>query len=114
MSGPERPAARPVSVSIRVRPGASRTKVGGGYGDGPDRALVVSVTARAVDGAATAAVLVAVAEAFGLRKTQVTLVRGATSRTKVVALHGVPEPQIAARLHHLRDGAGAVGGAPGT
>jgi uncharacterized protein YggU (UPF0235/DUF167 family) len=59
-------------------------------------------------------VLVAVAEAFGLRKAQVTLLRGATSRTKVVALHGVQEPKIAARLRELRDGAGAAGGAPGT
>lgn len=69
-------------VAIRVRPGASRTKVGGAYGD----RLVVAVGARAVDGAATEAALDAVATAFGLRRRQVRLVSGATSRDKVVAL----------------------------
>ena len=42
-------------VTVRVRPGASRTRVGGSFGDGAQRALVVAVSARAVDGAATQA-----------------------------------------------------------
>lgn len=67
---------------MRVRPGASRTRVGGAHGD----RLVVAVTARAVDGAATEAALAAVAEAFGVRRRQVALVAGATSRDKVVAV----------------------------
>ena len=65
-----------------MRPGASRTAVGGAYGD----RLVVAVTARAVDGAATEAVLAAVAEAFGLRRRQVDLAGGARSRDKLVAV----------------------------
>jgi hypothetical protein len=69
-------------VAIRVKPGASRTRVGGAYGD----RVVVAVSARAVDGAATEAALAAVAEAFGLRRRQVWLVAGATSRDKVVGL----------------------------
>jgi uncharacterized protein YggU (UPF0235/DUF167 family) len=69
-------------LAVRVRPGASRTAVGGAHGD----RLVVAVTARAVDGAATEAVLAAVAEAFGLRRRQVHLVGGARSRDKLVAL----------------------------
>ncbi|MCB2176285.1 MAG: DUF167 domain-containing protein [Actinomycetales bacterium] len=73
-------------VAIRVRPGASRTKVGGSYGD----RLVVAVSARAVDGAATEAALAAIAAAFGLRRRQVRLVSGATSRDKVVALDLAP------------------------
>jgi uncharacterized protein YggU (UPF0235/DUF167 family) len=49
-----------------------------------DAALAVAVVARAVDGAATAAVIEAVADAFGVRRRDVALVTGATSRTKVL------------------------------
>ena len=72
--------------------------MGGGYGD----ALVVRVGARAVDGAATEAALAAVAEAFGVRRRQVTLVSGATSREKVVEVGGDPA-ELASRLVTLRD-----------
>ena len=72
---------------VRVRPGASRTRVGGRHGEGDGAALVVAVSARAVNGAATAAVLAAVAQAFEVRTRAVTLVTGATSRTKVLDVH---------------------------
>lgn len=71
-------------VTIRVRPGAGRTRVGGEH----DGALVVRVAPRAVDGKATEAALAAVAKAFGVRRRAVTLVTGATSRTKVVDVAG--------------------------
>lgn len=51
----------------------------------------MAVTAPAVDGRATDAVLAAVAAAFGLGARQVRLVAGATSRTKSVALDGDPQ-----------------------
>jgi uncharacterized protein (TIGR00251 family) len=81
-----------VRITVRVRPGASRTRVGGRYGEPPDRqpALVVAVTARAVDGAANAAVVAAVARAFGLRPAQVRLVSGERARTKVVEIQPAP------------------------
>jgi uncharacterized protein (TIGR00251 family) len=77
-----------VRVAIRVKPGAARTAVGGRHGD----ALVVAVTARAVDGKATEAALRAVAEAFGVRRRDVSLVAGATSRDKVVDVDGEAGP----------------------
>lgn len=73
-----------VRVTIRVRPGARNTSVGGDYGG----ALVVRVSARAVAGQATEAALAAVAEAFGVHRRSVTLVAGAGSRTKVVDVAG--------------------------
>ena len=91
---------RPVAgarLAIRVPQGASRTKVGGAYGD----RLVGAVGARAVDGAATQAALAAVADAFGLRPRQVSLVTGATSRDKVVELDADPGA-VAARAAELR------------
>ena len=99
MTGPQ----PTVTICVRVRPGASRTRVGGRYGDGVEAALVVAVTARAVDGAATAAVLSAVADAFGLRRAQVGLVSGAASRNKLLRLQG-DAPTIRHRLVALRDG----------
>ena len=80
----------PARLTVRVRPGASRTKVGGRYGDGAEATLVVAVSARAVDGAATEAVLQAVAEALGVRPWQVTLVHGRTSRDKVLEITEPP------------------------
>lgn len=78
--------------------------MGGRYG--AEDILGVAVTARAVDGAATAAVCRAVADAFGLRARQVSLVSGATSRTKVIQLGGADpddalETRLAARLAEL-------------
>lgn len=78
-------------IAVRARPGASGTRVGGGYGEGAGEALVVAVSSRAVDGAANEAVLAAVARAFGLRPRQVALVSGHRSRTKVVELDIDPE-----------------------
>lgn len=70
--------------------------MGGRYGDA---ALVVAVQAPAVDGRATAAALAALAKALGCRAREVTLIGGATSRTKVVE---VPD-DLAARLAALLD-----------
>ncbi|MBT0994427.1 DUF167 domain-containing protein [Cellulomonas sp. DKR-3] len=71
-------------LAVRVRPGASRTRVGSEHAG----ALVVAVGARAVDGAATEAALTALAEALGVRRRHVRLVTGATSRDKVVEVDG--------------------------
>ena len=84
-------------IAIRVRPGASRTRVGGAYGD----ALVVAVSARAVDGAATEAALAAVADAFGVRRRHVTLVSGATARDKVVDIDDEAVDDATTRLSTL-------------
>src|SRR5579859_7570653 len=83
-------------VAVRVKPGTSRTAVGGRHGD----ALVVAVTAKPVDGRATQAVLRAVAEAFGVSRSSVTLVTGAASRDKVLSIAG-PAEALAQRLEAL-------------
>jgi uncharacterized protein YggU (UPF0235/DUF167 family) len=83
-----------VRIAIRVRPGAGRTAVGGSH----DGALVVRVGARAVDGKATEAALAAVADAFGVRRSAVVLVTGATSRTKVIDVDGGTGDELARLL----------------
>src|ERR1700727_2080672 len=67
-------------VTIRVRPGSARPSVGGGH----DGALIVRVSARAVDGKATEAALTAVADSFGGRRSGACLFPADSSRTKVV------------------------------
>jgi uncharacterized protein YggU (UPF0235/DUF167 family) len=93
-----------VRVTVRVRPGASRTVVGGEH----DGALVVRVAARAVDGRATEAALAAVASAFQVRPRAVSLVAGTTSRTKVLDVDG-DDADLAARLQVLLLPRGAAG-----
>jgi uncharacterized protein len=97
-------------VAIRVRPGAARTRVGGTYGHGGSgpaggstggaAALVVKVAARAVEGKATEAALAAVAAALGVRRGDVRLVSGATSRDKIVEVDG-DVAQLTRRIDEL-------------
>ena len=69
-----------VRIAVHAKPGSRRASVGGTHG----QALVVAVTARAVDGAATEAVIGAVTEALGVKRRNATLAAGATSRTKII------------------------------
>ena len=82
---PTGPALR---IRVRAQPGATRPKVGGRYGDGDPPVLVVKVSAPPVDGRANEAVRDALADAFGLRPSAVTLVSGASNRSKVFDLQG--------------------------
>lgn len=93
------------TLAIRVRPGASRTVVGGEH----DGALVVRVTARAIDGAANEAALRAIASAFGLRRRDVQLVRGTTSRNKLVGLDADAARVAATRARLLTAESGRLG-----
>ena len=79
--------AGPAAAGNRVRCSgvASTASMSGGEHDG---ALVVRVSAPAVDGRATDAALSAIAAAFGVRRRDVALIAGATSRTKIVDVAG--------------------------
>jgi uncharacterized protein len=74
-------------ITVWVRPGSAHPGVGGEHGG----ALVVRVSARATGGQATAAALAAVAAAFGVPRSAVTLIAGATSRTKVLDVAGADQ-----------------------
>lgn len=89
-------------LTIRVRPGASRTKVGGRYGDAGD-VLTVAVNAPPVEGAANDAVITAIAKAFGIRPRQVAIVSGHQGRTKIVDLDVPSEESARVILDGLLD-----------
>lgn len=78
--------ARPgASFAVRVTPGARRAGV-----VLVDGVIRISVTARPEDGRATEAARDALAEALGVAKTRLLLVRGATSRDKLFRLEDQP------------------------
>jgi uncharacterized protein (TIGR00251 family) len=73
-----------LTVDIHVVPRASRTVVGPLAGE----RLRVAVTAPPVDGEANLAVIAALAEAFGVRRSAVTIIRGERGRRKTVRIDG--------------------------
>ncbi|TDB72337.1 DUF167 domain-containing protein [Micromonospora sp. KC723] len=92
-----------LTVAVRVKPGASRARVGGRF-DGPHGpALVIAVNAPAVDGRATEAARRALAGALGVRPAAVSLRTGAGSRDKLFSVEH-PDPELADVLRRLRDG----------
>jgi hypothetical protein len=90
------------TIAVRVKPGSSRTRVGGCYPGPHGPALVVAVNAPAVDGRATEAARRALADALGLRAAAVTLRTGAVSRDKLFAVDQ-PPAGLAERVSRLRD-----------
>ena len=72
-------------IAVRAHPGASRERA---QWDGD--VLHVWVTARAVEGQANAALVKAVARAFAVRASAVTLVSGERGRDKVFEVDGSP------------------------
>lgn len=85
-------------LEIRVRPNASRNKVGGTAGDPPR--LVVAVQAPAVDGKANAEAVKELALAFDLRARDITIVHGEMARDKRLIVKGDGN-QLAKRLEEL-------------
>lgn len=88
-------------LRVRVSPGASRAVVGGKW-EGPnnDVRLIVRVTAPPERGKANKAAAEAIAKAFALPKSAVSITAGETDRLKSFALDGDPNI-LAARLDAL-------------
>ena len=84
------PQSQTVTLSIRVTPRAKRNTVT----KMKDGSVKVYVTAPPEDGRANEAVVETIAEWLGVKRRQVTIVSGATSRNKLVRLTGVSQEQI--------------------
>jgi len=81
-----------------VTPGASRDALLGWQGD----VLRLSVSAPAQRGKANEAALRLLATALGLPRERLRIVRGHTSRQKVIAIQGLDEAEVRARLDVAR------------
>lgn len=85
-------------LSVRVTPRARRNEVVGWQGS----ALHVRVTAAPEAGEANRAVAAVLAEAFGVPRTHVVLVRGARGRDKLFQVDGRSLDELRARLDGAR------------
>ena len=81
-------------LAIKAIPNAPRSEVVGWLGD----ALKVKVHAPPVEGRANDALCEFLAEALGLPRRAVTVLRGDTSRQKVVQIDGLDRPSVLQRL----------------
>ncbi|MBK6494954.1 MAG: DUF167 domain-containing protein [Gemmatimonadetes bacterium] len=80
-----------VQLALHVQPGARTTAVAGRHGD----AIKVRLAAPPVDGRANEALLLFVAEVSGVPVRAVTMVRGASSRAKVIEVQGLTAARAA-------------------
>lgn len=82
------------ALHVHVTPNASHNEVLG-YADG---VLRVKVTARPVKGAANKGLVDFLSEVLGVRKSQISIVRGEASRDKVLAIEGLSQGDLESRL----------------
>lgn len=83
-----------VSISVRVHPGAKRSELTGFSGD----MWQVKVAAPPVKGKANAELIVLLSQVLDLSKSNITIVRGATSRSKIIAIEGLTQEEVTKRL----------------
>lgn len=81
---------------IHVQPRAAATEVVGPHGD----AIKVRLAAPPVDGAANEELVRFLAERLGVRRSEVSIVRGTTARRKVVRIAGMSAAHARNRLLH--------------
>jgi hypothetical protein len=84
-----------VVLRLRVQPGARRPGLVGWMADG---ALKLAVSEPPEDGRANRAVVVLLAEVLGVRESAVRVVRGQSTRGKVVEVEGRDEAQARDRI----------------
>jgi uncharacterized protein (TIGR00251 family) len=87
-------------LSVRVIPRASKSAITGRRGD----AVVVRLAAPPVEGAANDALVVLLARALSVPRRQVSIVSGEKSRDKRVAIEGLTDGDVAARLSAILNG----------
>jgi uncharacterized protein (TIGR00251 family) len=88
--------AEGIRILVQVRPRSSRSAVLGVR----DTALEVALTAPPADGAANAELIKLLARIFDVRRGDIAV--GTSSRSKVIAIHGLDAVEARARLGRAR------------
>jgi len=86
-----------VVLPVRAQPRARRNAIVGEHAG----SLRVAVTAPPEDGRANAAVVELLAESLQVKRSQIELLSGATSRSKAFLLRGISSAELAARIKSL-------------
>jgi uncharacterized protein len=86
-----------VTLVVRVVPRAGRTTIAGVRSG----ALTVRLAAAPVDGRANDALVALLAETFDLPRRAITILSGHASRDKRIALAGLSEARLTARLNDI-------------
>ncbi|HEY2698360.1 MAG TPA: DUF167 domain-containing protein [Pseudonocardiaceae bacterium] len=91
--------------AVRVKPGAAKQSVGGSYPGPHGPALIVAVTAPAVDGKANEALRKALAATLNLRRADIDIAVGAHGRDKIIVVDAPPDQlaKIIDQVTNLRD-----------
>ena len=82
------------TIKIRVQPKSSRNQVDG-FQDG---ALRVRVTSAPTEGQANAAVIAILAKTLGVSKSRLEIIRGYSSRDKVVSVDTLTEQEVQRKI----------------
>jgi len=82
------------TLNVRVHPGARRNAITGIH----DGALKIYLTTPPADGRANAALLAFLADHLNIARSHITLVTGATSRSKTLHLEGLTPDALTAAL----------------
>ncbi len=97
-------APRGCRFQVYVQPRASRAEITGLHGD----ALRVRLTAPPVDGRANEALVALLATQLGTPKSRISIVSGATGRTKTIEVEGMSPQEVSARLQGVVGDGGQV------
>jgi len=82
-----RSVAAGVRLSIRLQPGAKKPGVAGLHG----QELKIKISSPPVDGAANQALIEFLADLTGVRKSNIEIISGHTTRSKLVEIRGLDE-----------------------
>jgi uncharacterized protein len=82
------------TLTVKVVPGASRSRIAGRYGD----ALKIQVAAAPERGKANQAVIAMLATVLGVPRHQIELVAGQTQPRKTFRVHGMDQTVLDAKL----------------
>jgi uncharacterized protein (TIGR00251 family) len=81
-------------LSVKLQPRASKNEIGAPLGN----ELKIKVTAPPVDAAANQALVEFLAEKLGCSRGKVELLRGHTSRHKIILLHGFKADEVLPKI----------------